>query len=62
MKLEQYKAIVDYCKENGYGSKNELLKELHSRGVIPKNSPIEVLATKVKDETYKTMYDYLTKT
>ena len=59
MKLEQYKAIVDYCKENGYANKEELLEELKRCGVLDERSPLEDLAEAVDDETYGTMYNYL---
>lgn len=59
MKLEQYKAITDYCKENGYKTKEELLAELKKSGVLDENSPLEDLAECVKDDTYETMYNYL---
>ena len=59
MKLEQYKAIMDYCKEYGYKSKEELLAELKKSGVIDERSPLEDLAEQVTDETYETMYNYL---
>ena len=59
MKLEQYKAIVDYCKENGYANKEELLAELKKSGVLDERSPLEDLAEAVADDTYETMYNYL---
>jgi hypothetical protein len=59
MKLEQYKAIVDFCKENGYGSQESLLKDLREWGVLDERSPIEDLASEVNDDTYETMYNYL---
>jgi hypothetical protein len=59
MKLEQYKAITDYCKANGYKTKEELLAELKKSGVLDENSPLEDLAECVQDETYETMYNYL---
>ena len=59
MKLEQYKAIVDYCKEYGYANKEELLAELKRCGVLDERSPLEDLAECVKDDTYETMYNYL---
>jgi hypothetical protein len=59
MKLEQYKAITDYCKENGYKTKEELLAELKKSGVLDENSPLEDLAEQVADDTYETMYNYL---
>jgi hypothetical protein len=59
MKLEQYKAIVDYCKENGYANKEELLEELKRCGILDERSPLEDLAEAVDDETYETMYNYL---
>jgi hypothetical protein len=59
MKLEQYKAITDYCKENGYKTKEELLTELKKSGVLDEMSPLEDLAEQVADETYETMYNYL---
>lgn len=59
MKLEQYKAIVDYCKQYGYANKEELLAELKKSGVLDENSPLEDLAEAVDDETYETMYNYL---
>lgn len=59
MKLEQYKAIVDFCKENGYGSQESLLRDLREWGDLDENSPIEDLAECVQDETYETMYNYL---
>ena len=59
MKLEQYKAITDYCKEYGYKSKEELLAEVKTCGVLDERSPLEDLAEAVDDETYETMYNYL---
>jgi hypothetical protein len=59
MKLEQYKAIMDYCKEYGYKSKEELLAELKKSGVLDERSPLEDLAEAVADDTYETMYNYL---
>ena len=59
MKLEQYKAITDYCKEYGYKSKEDLLAELKKSGVLDERSPIEDLAEQVADDTYETMYNYL---
>ena len=59
MKLEQYKAIIDYCKDYSYLSKQDLLLSLKIRGVLAKNSCIEDLAKKVLDDTYETMYNYL---
>lgn len=59
MKLEQYKAIVDYCKEYGYANKEQLLAELKKNGILDQSSPIEDLAEAVDDETYHTMYNYL---
>ena len=59
MKLEQYKAIVDYCKEYGYANKEELLAELKRCGVLDERSPLEDLAEQVADDTYETMYNYL---
>lgn len=59
MTLAQYKAITDYAKENGYSTKEELLKELKSCGLLDEKSPIEDLAECVKDNSYETMYNYL---
>lgn len=59
MKLEQYKAIMDYCKEYGYKTKEELLAELKKSGVLDERSPLEDLAEAVTDDTYETMYNYL---
>ncbi len=59
MKLEQYKAITDYCKEYGFMSKEELLTELKKSGVLDERSPLEDLAGAVDDETYETMYNFL---
>ena len=59
MKLEQYKAIMDYCKEYGYKTKEELLAELKKSGVLDERSPLEDLAEAVNDETYQTMYKFL---
>lgn len=59
MKLEQYKAITDYCKKNGYKSKQDLLYALRGCGILDENSPLEDLAEQVADETYETMYNYL---
>ena len=59
MKLEQYKAIIDYCNDYSYLSKRDLLLSLKIRGVLAKNSCIEDLAKKVTDDTYETMYNYL---
>ena len=59
MKLEQYKAITDYCKEYGYTTKESLLKDLRESGVLDERSPLEDLAEAVADDTYETMYNYL---
>lgn len=59
MKLEQYKAITDYCNEYGYRSKQDLLYMLRQCGVLDENSPLEDLSKQVKDDTYETMYNYL---
>ena len=59
MKLEQYKAITDYCNEYGYKSKYDLLYALKGCGVLDENSNLEDLAEQVKDDTYETMYNYL---
>lgn len=59
MKLEQYKAITDYCKANGYPNKESLLRDLRESGVLDERSPLEDLAECVKDDTYETMYNYL---
>ena len=59
MKLEQYKAITDYCKEYGYKSKQDLLSALRGCGVLDGNSPLEDLAEQVADNTYETMYKFL---
>jgi hypothetical protein len=59
MKLEQYKAITDYAKENGFNSQYELLCALKACGVLDENSILEDLAERVKDETYESMYNYL---
>jgi hypothetical protein len=58
MKLEQYKAIVDFCKENGF-TQETFLNDLREWGDLDENSPIEDLAECVQDETYETMYNYL---
>lgn len=58
MKLEQYKAIVDFCKENGF-TQDTFLNDLRAWGDLKENSPIEDLAECVQDETYETMYKYL---
>lgn len=59
MKLEQYKAIIDYCKEYGYKSKQDLLYSLRGCGILDERSPLEDLAEAVDDDTYETMYNYL---
>jgi hypothetical protein len=59
MKLEQYKAITDYCKEYGYPNKESLLRDLRESGVLDERSPLEDLAEAVADDTYETMYNYL---
>ena len=59
MKLEQYKAITDYCQAHGYKTKEELLAELKKSGVLDERSPLEDLAEQVADDTYETMYNYL---
>lgn len=59
MKLEQYKAIIDYCNDYSYLSKRDLLFYLKVRGVLNKNACLEDLAKKVPDDTYETMYNYL---
>ena len=59
MKLEQYKAITDYCKANGYPTKESLLRDLRESGVLDERSPLEDLAEAVADDTYETMYNYL---
>ena len=59
MKLEQYKAITDYCKEYGFKSKQDLLLELKMAGVLDVNSHLEDLSEQVNDDTYETMYNFL---
>ena len=59
MTLEQYKAITDFAKENGYGTKESFLRELKGWGLIDERSPIEDLAEAVNDNSYETMYNYL---
>ena len=59
MRLEQYKAIIDYCIEKKYNSKEEFLQYLKKRKILEENEPLEKLANKVSDQSYKTMYRYL---
>lgn len=59
MTLEQYKAIVDYCKEEGYPNKESLVRQLKEWGLLDERSSLEDLAECVNDGSYETMYNYL---
>lgn len=59
MKLEQYKAITDYCNEEGYTSKEAFVSQLKEWGLLDERSSIEDLASAVSEDTYDTMYNYL---
>ena len=59
MNKKQWKAVYDYCDENGYESPRELLQELKGCGVIDRSDTLDDLGEYPQDETYKGMLKWL---
>ena len=59
MEIEQFKAINDYCYNEGYKSGEELLSNLIECGIMNEKSIFEDLASSVNDTSYETMYAFL---
>ena len=59
MTKAQWKAIYDYCKENGYAKPNELLSELKSVNAVDRQASVEDLGDYADGYEYDGMMDYL---
>jgi hypothetical protein len=60
MNKKQWKAIYDYCEEEGYDTPNELLRELKACGVVDSRSNLEDLGEYPQDTSYESMMEWLT--
>lgn len=59
MNKAQWKAIYDFCEENGYYDKNEVLQALKGNGTINYRDTFDDLARYPKNGTYEAMIDFL---
>ena len=59
MNKKQWKAVYDYCDENGYEGPRELLQELKGCGVINRSDTLDDLGEYPQDETYNGMLKWL---
>lgn len=60
MTKAQWKAVLDFCRENCI-SKNELLFELKQNGTVDRNARIEDLAGYTDGTSYNEMMRFLEK-
>lgn len=59
MTKAQWKAIYDYCKENGYAKPYELLSELKSVNAVDRQASVEDLGDYADGYNYEGMMDFL---
>lgn len=59
MNKKQWKAVYDYCDENGYESPRELLQELKGFGVIDRRDTLDDLGEYPQDGSYDKMKEWL---
>ena len=59
MNKAQWKAIYDFCKDNGYYDPSEVLQTLKAMGVIGSRDGFPDLARYPKNGTYEAMIDFL---
>ena len=60
MNKAQWKAIYDFCKDNGYYDPSEVLQTLKAMGVVGSRDGFPDLARYPKNGTYEAMIDFLT--
>lgn len=59
MNKAQWKAIYDFCEDNGCYCASDLLKALKSNGTLNFRDTFEDLARLPKNNTYEAMIDFL---
>lgn len=59
MNKKQWKAVYDFCEEEGYESPHELLRELKGCGLIDARDTLDDLGYYPQDETYEGMKEWL---
>jgi len=59
MTKAQWKAIYDYCEENGYGKPYELLTELKAINAVDRQASVEDLGDYADGYDYNGMKEFL---
>ena len=59
MNKKQWKAVYDYCNDNGYDKPNDLLFELKAFGIVERDATLDDLARYPKDGSYDSMIEWL---
>lgn len=59
MNKKQWKAVYDYCNENGYDRPSELLRDLKAQGVVDRNDTLDNLGEYPNDDSYDSMKEWL---
>lgn len=55
----QWRAIYQYCEDNGYERPSALLKDLKDQGAISRQADIHSIADKPKSRSFKAMMNFL---
>lgn len=59
MNKKQWKAVYDFCEENGFERPSELLQDLKMKGVVDKQDTMDDLVYYPHGSSYDDMYNWL---